>query len=260
MSARIHTVSADFWNFRGSFKVGGVLEVGTHASLVRLANGNFIFLDAYSLGSAARRKVNELTDGGARLEAILNLHPFHTIHVRKMHELYPEADLYGTERHHSKFPDLPWADARTEDPALHEQFADDLDFSVPAGVDFIPSNESLHFSSVLAYHRASKTIHSDDTLMYAQLPLLMRWSSLHDSVSFHPTLSKTLERRSGAVEDFRTWANDLIERWRDAENLCAAHTAALLATDNSGDSIHDRMLVALAKIEPVLKSHEKRFG
>lgn len=260
MNARVHNVSEDFWNFRGSFKIGGVLDVGTHASLVRLASGNFVFLDSYTLSSAARRKVDELTGGGSKLEAIVNLHPFHTIHVGKMHEMYPEAVLYGTERHHTKFPDLPWADARTEDPALHKQFADDFDFSVPAGVDFIPTNENLHFSSVLAFHRASKTIHSDDTLMYAQLPLLMRWSSMHDAVSFHPTLSKTLERRPGAVKDFRQWANDLIERWRDAENLCAAHTAALLATDNHGESIHARMLSALAKVEPVLKSHEKQFG
>lgn len=260
MSARSIQVSDDFWNFRGSFKIAGVIDVGTQASLVRLGTGKFVFLDAYSLSAAAKREVDELTDGGEAIEAILNLHPFHTLHVKKMHDLFPQATLYGTARHLSLFPELPWAEIRTEDDALHELYADDFDFSVPRGVDFISSNENLHFSSVLALHRASKTIHSDDTLMYMKLPLLMSWMSMNNSVSFHPTLAKVLERRAGAVQDFRDWANELIERWRHAENLCAAHTATLLGSENRGESIHKRMLQTLEKIEPVLKAHEEKFG
>jgi hypothetical protein len=260
MSARSIQVSDDFWNFRGSFKVAGVLDVGTQASLVRLGSGRFVFLDAYSLSPAARREVDELTNYGEKLEAILNLHPFHTLHVERMNEMYPQATLYGTARHLEKFPELPWADLRTEDPALHKLYAADFDFSVPRGVDFISSNESLHFSSVLALHRASKTIHSDDTLMYVRLPLLMSWMSMNNSVSFHPTLARVLEKRAGAVQDFRDWATELIKRWKHAENLCAAHTAALLAADNRGDSIHTRLLQALEKVEPVLKAHEEKYG
>lgn len=260
MGARAIQVSGNFWNFRGSFKIAGVLDVGTQASLVRLGSGKFVFLDAYSLSPSARREVDELTDGGEQLEAILNLHPFHTLHVERMHEMYPQATLYGTARHLSKFPELPWADLRTEDPALHTLYAPDFDFSVPRGVDFISSNESLHFSSVLVLHRASKTIHSDDTLMYVRLPLLMSWMSMNNSVSFHPTLARVLEKRAGAVQDFRDWATNLIKRWKHAENLCAAHTAALLAADNRGDSIHARLLQALEKVEPVLKAHEEKYG
>jgi len=260
MSAESIQVSENFWNFRGSYKVAGLLDVGTHASLVRLGSGKFVFLDAYSLSPAARREVDELTNFGEHLEAILNLHPFHTLHVRRMNEMYPQATLYGTARHLEKFPDLPWAELRTEDSALHRLYAPDFDFSVPRGVDFISRNESLHFSSVLALHRASKTIHSDDTFMYVRLPLLMSWMSINNSVSFHPTLGKVLERRAGAAQDFRDWANELIERWRHADNLCAAHTANLLAADNSGESIHARLLQALDKVESVLKAHEEKYG
>jgi len=260
MSSAIHQVAEGFWNFRGSFKVGGVLDVGTQASLVRLCSGAFVFLDAYSLSDSARRRVDELTGDGENIEAILNLHPFHTLHVKKMHEMYPDATLYGTARHHDLFPDLPWAEVRTEDAELHQHYAEDFEFSVPEGVDFIPRNENLHFSSVLAYHPASRTIHSDDTFMYAELPLLMRWMSLHNTVSFHPTLAKVLERRAGAVKDFRNWAQDLIERWRDTENLCAAHTTALLSADNTGESIHARLLAALKKVESVLLAHENKYG
>lgn len=260
MAGQILHVAENFWNFRGSYKIGGVIDVGTQASLVRRANGKFIFLDSYTLNAGARRKVSELTDGGEEIEAILNVHPFHTVHVNKMHELYPQATLYGTARHLARFPELPWAETLTEDPALHELFADDFEFSVPRGVDFISANENVHFSSVLVLHRASMTIHSDDTLMYIRLPLPMRMIGLGDSVSFHPTLAKALERRAGAARDFRGWARELIDGWRDAENLCAAHTAALLARENGGESIHTRLEKALNKVDKTLTSHEQKFG
>ena len=259
MTGHILDVADDFWNIRGSYRIGGVIDIGTQASLVRLASGKFVLLDSYTVRGAAKRKIGELTRGGKDIEAILNLHPFHTVHVRRVHELYPHATLYGTARHRSRFPGLPWADTCTEDPAFHEQFAEDFDFSVPRGVDFISANENVHFSSVLALHRASMTIHSDDTLMYLRLPALMRMFGLGDAVSFHPTLAKALEKRPGAAEDFRAWANELIERWQDAENLCAAHTAALLARDNRGDSIHTRLVKALDKVNDTLNSHERKY-
>jgi hypothetical protein len=260
MADNMIQVSEDFWNVRGSYKIGGVIDVGTQASLVRLASGKFVFLDSYSLNSATRRKVGELTRDGKDIKAILNVHPFHTVHVRKMHALYPDAKLYGTARHLTRFPDLPWAGKSTEDPALHDRFAGDFEFSVPRGVDFISDDQNVHFSSVLVWHPASKTIHSDDTLMYIRLPGLMRLFGLGDAVRYHPTLAKALEKRAGAATDFREWAAELNDRWADAENLCAAHTGALLGRDNRGESIHDRMARALEKIEGTLKSHEQKWG
>lgn len=260
MANDILDVADDFWNLRGTFRVGGVLDVGTQASLVRLASGKFVFLDSYTLSGAPRRRVNELTGGGENVEAILNLHPFHTMHVRWMHEHYPQARLYGTARHLDRFPDLPWEQQRTEDPALHQAFAEDFDFSVPRGVDFISANEHVHFSSVLVLHRASRSIHSDDTLTYLRLPSVLRMLGLGDQVSFHPTLAKALERRPGAARDFREWARELIDSWRAAENLCAAHLTALLAADNAGATIHARLQKALDKVEPTLTAHERRHG
>lgn len=260
MSGKMIHVAENFWNIRGSFKIGGVIDVGTHVSLVRLASGKFVFLDSYALDSATRRKVAELTDGGKNIEAILNLHPFHTVHVKQMHEWYPGAALYGTVRHRERFSDLPWAEIRCQDEALHEKYAADFDFSVPRGVDFISDNQNVHFSSVLVLHRTSMTIHSDDTLTYLRMPLPMRLLGLGDTVSFHPTLGKALEKRAGAAQDFRDWANEMIEQWKDAENLCAAHTAALLGRENNGKSIHDRLLKALDKVSATLESHEKKYG
>ena len=260
MSDDIIEVADGFWNFRGSFRIGGVIDVGTQSALVRLANGRFVLLDSYTLNRAARRLVSEQTEGGEQLEAVINLHPFHTMHVRAIHELYPQALHFGTARHHDKFPDLPWAGTRSEDPALHAKYAGDFDFTVPRGVDFISADDNVHFSSVLAYHRASETLYSDDTLMYLRLPQLARFFGLGDSVSFHPTLAKALERRPGAAKDFRDWADELIKNWGAAKNLCAAHTAPLLAEKNRGESIRERLQAALRRTEKTLATHEQKWG
>lgn len=260
MAARLLKISDDYWNIRGSFKIGGVVDIGTHASLVRRPNGKFVFLDAYTLDEDAQREVDELTDGGAAIEAILNLHPFHTVHVSRVHQRYPDASLYGTARHRSKFPDLPWEDLVTEDARLHERFAGEFEFSVPRGVDFISSNEHIHFSSVLVMHRDSGTIHSDDTYMVYRLPAPMRGLGLDDRLSFHPTLARALEKRPGAAAEFRAWAEELNQRWGDARTLCAAHLAVLTADESDGGSLQPRMEMALRRVGRTLKRHEHRYG
>ena len=236
-----------------------MLNIGTHASLVRRANGKFVLLDAYTLEGEVKEQVDALTQDGAELEAIINLHPFHTVHVVKVHQQYPNAKLFGTQRHVSKFPQLPWQSALTESAECAALFADDFEFSVPAGVDFISSNEHLHFSSVMAYHKSSKTIHADDTLMYLRLPGLLG-KIKPPEVAFHMTLAKTLQQRAHAAEEFRRWARQLAEQWRAAENLCAAHSAALQGIENSSKSIASRILIALHKVEKTLRSHEEKFG
>jgi hypothetical protein len=246
-------VADDFLNIRGSFKVGGLIDVGTQCSLVRRASGKFVFLDSYTLSGKVQRDVDALTNGGNDVEAILNLHPFHTVHVRAMHQRYPKARLYGTARHLSRLPDLPWEKTRTEQARLHKLFEEDFEFSVPRGVDFISANENVHFSSVLVLHRASRTIHVDDTLMYVRLPLPARVLGFRDVLLFHPTLRQALEKRKGAGQDFREWAEELAAGWRDAENLCAAHTTALTAAQNRGASVHDRILAALEKVAGTLR-------
>ena len=258
MSSKLLQIADNFWNIRGSFKVAGFIDIGTQASLVKLASGKFVFLDSYTLSGSVLREVDQLTDNGKNVVAVLNLHPFHTIHVNWMFEHYPDASHFGTARHLSKFPDLSWQPTCTEDPASHAMFAADFEFSVPRGVDFISDDENVHFSSVLSYHPSSRTIHVDDTLMYIRLPLLMRFFGLPDALSFHPTLAKVLEKREGAVQDFRNWFGELAENWQSVENLCAAHTTSLIAQKEL--SIHGRMLKAIVKVEKTLNTHESKYG
>lgn len=260
MSNKILQIADNFWNIRGSFKIAGLIDIGTQASLIRRENGKFVLLDSYTFKGAVLSELNELTNAGKDVEDVINLHPFHTIHVPWMHENFPHARHYGTARHLAKFPELEWQKARTEDAQLHTMFANDFDFSIPRGVDFISDDENVHFSSVLAFHRSSRTIHVDDTLMYIRLPLLMRFFGLTDVMSFHPTLAKVLEKRQGAAQDFTQWAEDLAENWQDAENLCAAHTATLINQNENAVSIHERLLKALGKVHSTLKAHQDKFG
>jgi len=260
MADHMIEVADGFWNIRGTFRVAGVLNVGTQSSLVRLAGGKYVLLDCCELRGDVARQVDDLTGGGLDLEAILNLHPFHTVHVQAVHERYPEAPLYGTARHRDRAPGLPWRKRTTDVPALHEQFAGDLAFSVPRGVDFISANENVHFSSVLAFHPGSGTIHSDDTFNYIGPSGLLKLAGMADRVSFHPALAKALQPRADAAAEFRAWAEGLIGAWRAAENLCAAHTAALLGRDNQGPSLHQRLLAALEAVAPTLEAHERKFG
>jgi hypothetical protein len=260
MREHIIQIADDFWNIRGSFRIAGFVDIGTQASLVRRQSGRFLLLDSYTLNGALAEAVDAITGGPDNVEAVLNLHPFHTVHVKAVHRRYPGAKHYGTARHHLRAPELRWQPEKTEDAALHALFADALQFSVPRGVAFISSNEHLHFSSVLALHKASKTIHVDDTLMYVRFPGLVRVLGLTDTLSFHPTLAKVLEPRPGAAKDFRGWAEALIESWGTAENLCAAHTAALQTGRGSGPPLRERLLKALAKVDSTLRAHERKFG
>jgi hypothetical protein len=250
-------VDDGFWNLRGSFKIAGILDIGTHMSLVRRANGRYLALDACGLVPEARALLDEKTRGGEDLDAVLHLHPFHTVYARPLHELYPRAKLYGTARHHAQLAGLPWEPLRTEDPALHAHFADDLDFTVPRGVDFIAPDPEVHFSSVLAIHRATETLHVDDTLLYARLPWPLRLFG-DDATRFHLTLDRALRREPGAAGEFRRWARELIERAGSVRNLCAAHTSVLLAKSNRGLPIAARLEDALRRAESTLRAHERK--
>ncbi len=60
---------------RGAFRVGGIFNIGTHMSLVRLADGRYVLLDACLLDAPARSFIDDQTGGGEKLAAIIHLHP-----------------------------------------------------------------------------------------------------------------------------------------------------------------------------------------
>lgn len=247
----------DFWNFRGSFKIAKVVDIGTHMSLVRRRNGRFLALDSYDLGEDHREHLLALTDGGKLVDAIINVHPFHTLHCAALHSLLPGARLIGTRRHHKERADLPWEPGVIEDAATQAEFAEDLEFSIPRGVDFISADDKVHVASVVVRHRASGIVHVDDTINVLDPPALLSAILPGPRLRFHPMLSKALQQRSGAADDYARWARDLARDWADTRTVCTAHSAVRTLDPGGWET---EILGALDDVGKTLDSHRATYG
>jgi hypothetical protein len=253
MTERIVHTGPGFWNLRGDFRLGGVVNIGTQCSLVALSDGGFALLDAYAWGDAVDAEMRALTHDGQDIRYILNLHPFHTVHVAALHERLPHAELFGTARHKAQRPELPWAELTTDDVRLHERFADDLAFSVPRGVDLISADDKVHFSSILALHPASRTLHVDDTLVFLRVPLVDAALGSPGHLRFHPTLAQALQPGAQAATAFRAWARELADRCHDIDTVCTAHLHVWRHAQDG--AVRDAILSALDRVEKTLAAH-----
>lgn len=249
-------LAESFWNFRGSFKVAKVFDVGTHMSLVRKADGQFTLIDSYAVSGDEREALMSLTNNGRAIDTIINVHPFHTLHCTFAHEIAPHARLYGTQRHREQVPELPWERDVMEDPATQALF-DDLDFSVPAGLDLVTADDSVHASSVLVRHRPSGIVHVDDTLMVLAAPGMLGHILPQSRLRFHPMLAKALQQRPGAADDFAAWARALAHDWATTRIVCAAHSAVRQLEPGGW---HGELTHALSAIRKPLDHHCAQHG
>ena len=134
-----------------------------------------------------------------------------------------------------------------------EIFADDLSFSMPAGIDYISQNESVHAGSLLAWHSASRTLHVDDTINLIPVPRLLKRFFPKPRVFLHPTTSKALLPETGAVRDLRNWVQELAAQCHDLRHLCAAHSG--LRSFQPGE-FSQELLAAFHRIEDKLNRTE----
>src|SRR5690606_23961426 len=125
------------WNLRGSHRIGGLLDIGTQMSVARRPDGRLVVVDGIAPDDDQARALTALTGDGALVDAVVHVHPFHTLHVEALHRRFPRAALYGTARHRERLPSLPWREAPVEDWGDGHPLADVFDLSVPAGVDFV---------------------------------------------------------------------------------------------------------------------------
>ena len=223
MSDKIYDLGSGFWNIQGSHKMGGVLDIGTQCSLVQLASGNFVFLDSYTLTDEVRAQIMALTDRGQKVEAVLNLHPFHTVHCERMASDFPQAIFYGSARHRKQVPQVQWSEDNVESDAVAERYPE-LRFSLSQGIDYISANENIHAGSLLAYHPASQSLHVDDTFMSPPSKLL---KALLPELMLHPTTKKALTSAPDAGEQYCQWATELAHQWRHTRHFCAAHSGII---------------------------------
>ncbi|CAF4418165.1 unnamed protein product [Rotaria magnacalcarata] len=138
-------------------------------SFIQLHSGKFLVIDTIELNDKLRQEINHLTDNGDKIEAVIGTHPFHTLSFPAFYESYPNAAYYGTPRHLRRLTHIPWI-GNLHDCDVRKKWEPDVELRFPAGAEFInPQPESSnHFSSVFVYHRASATLHVDDTIIYAE--------------------------------------------------------------------------------------------
>lgn len=105
------------------------------------------------------------------------------------------------------------------------------------GAEFInPQPESSnHFISVFVYHPASRTLHVDDTIMYAEKPgfLLRLFGFKGGAMAFHPSIkSAGLHPTAEAPYLFRDWMRNVLRDW-PFENICCAHLGVKVGGANA---------------------------
>ncbi|MDE0877875.1 MAG: hypothetical protein OSB00_04295 [Sphingomonas bacterium] len=250
-------LAEDFWNIRGDFHIARVINVGTHMSLARRPNGRFVLLDSYEAGQADRDALMTLTDGGKAIDAVLNLHPFHTLHCGFIQGLLPHVRLIGTRRHHEQCPDLNWDPALIEKAETQREFADAFDFSMPAGVDFVSDDPAVHVGSVLARHRTGRIVHADDTFNILDLPWPIDKLMSGPTIRFHPKLAAGLEKRAGAADDYVRWATDLGHDWANTQIVATAHNSIARMADQG---FATAIAQALAAASDTIDDHRRKYG
>lgn len=246
MSDEIHDLGSGFWNIRGSFKIGGVVNIGAQCSLVRLQSGRFIFLDSYTLTDEIRTQIMALTNDGQDVEAVLNVHPFHTVHCAQMAKDFPQAIFYGSSRHAEEVPEVAWANDLVESEAVAQRYPE-LAFSIPKGIYYIAPDEKVHAGSLLVYHSASRSLHVDDTFMTPPLKLL---DAVLPEVLLQPDTEKALKNEPNAGKQYCDWATQLAHDWHDVRHFCAAHTHMI---DFDAGEFTDALLKAIDKARPKLE-------
>ena len=246
-----------FWNIRGVHRLAGVLDIGTQMSLVQRSDGGFVVIDGCELDDAQRASVMALTGNGERVDTVVHVHPFHTLHVEATHRLFPDATLHGTARHHQRAPSLPWSQTPVEEWKHDHLLADLFDLSVPDGVDFVAADDRVHVASVLVHHRQTGIVHVDDTINVIAAPGLLRRVLPTSSLRMHPMLGRALQNKAGAADAYAAWARALADRWADTRIVCAAHSA-IRHLPSGGFSTE--VASALERMSGTLAGHRCLYG
>ena len=124
------------------------------------------------------------------------------------------------------------------------------------GAEFVSPQPDLsnHFVSVFVYHPASRTLHVNDTIIFADKPrLLLKLFGFKDgAITFHPSIrSSGLYSTREAPYLFRDWMHRLLRDW-PFENICCAHFGIKI-----GDA-HANVVALLEGTEPLFDKLSKK--
>jgi hypothetical protein len=153
----IDEIGPDFYQLRGKFLVaGGLIDIKTHMSFVRLGNGRFIVIDTCDTSNeSVIKEINLLTRDGELIDAVLATHPYHTVYFRQFYYKYPRAKYYGAPRHLEIIPEIPWAGS-LNDESVRDLWEPEIEIRIPAGADFVNTTADNHFISAFVFHPKSK--------------------------------------------------------------------------------------------------------
>jgi len=255
---RIMDLGNGFYNIRTSFKIfKGILDIGTHMSLIRLQSGGFVAFDTVPLDPELKQEIDNLTDQGRNLIAVVATHPFHTLAFPAFYSAYPNPIYIGTPRHVKTVKGIPWNSADVTSSEIQKRWSPEIEMRIPAGSEFnAPLPESSnHFNSLWVFHLASRTIHIDDTVMYFENPgkILKLAGKKNDLMEFHMSMAGPgLYSAPDAPGLFKSWAQSVLVDW-DFDNMCCAHIGRKIG------GAKEALRVALQNAEPIFKKLEKKY-
>jgi hypothetical protein len=234
---RLKAFGDSFWNIRAEFRLKKIIDIGTHMSIVRLRNGKFLVIDTVPLEDGLKEEIDELTNHGENIEAVIATHPFHTLAFPPFYHAYPKALYYGTPRHLRIQKEIPWAGNIQEHLSKWE---DEVHMRIPDGSEFVQPlpEESNHFNAVLNI--------SDPNF-------LLRIAGVRaNDLFFHPSVKGPgLYPTPEAPDQFKAWLENVIRDW-DFDNICVAHK------DNLIGGAKEKMITALANLQPTLDKLKER--
>lgn len=219
-------VGTRFWNIRGQFKIAHIIDIGTHMSIIGLRNGRYLVIDTIPLDDHLKQQIDQLTDYGNKIEAVLATHPFHTLAFPGFYRTYPNVRYYGTPRHLRVLPEIKWA-GDVHDCNVRGLWSPEVEMRIPDGAEFVAPvpEKTNHFSGLFVFHQDSRILHIDDTIFIANQPgFLMKIAGFrHGDMSFHPTIKGSgLFQTPEAPYQFRDFIIGIIRDW-DFDSICAAH-------------------------------------
>jgi hypothetical protein len=228
--------------------VAGLIDIGNHMSLLRLQNNKYLVIDTVPLNPVIKQAIDEVTNKGEFIEAVVATHPFHTLAFRGFYKEYPNVPYYGCPRHLRVIPEIPWAGNILD---VRCKWSPEVEMRVPAGSEFVnPLPERTnHFNGVFVFHAASRTIHNDDTIMIGSHPgILLKLAGFrHGAMSFHPSIKGPgLLPTPEAPYQFKAFIEDIIRDW-DFDNIAVAHMG------NKVGGAKEALREVLIKAEPLFK-------
>jgi hypothetical protein len=254
---RIVQIGPNFFNIRTSFKVfKGLVDIGTHMSLIRLANGTFIAIDTVPLDVGLRQEIDALTDNGRNIVAVIATHPFHTLAFPDFFAAYSTPEYIGTPRHIRNLKTIPWSQFDVMSDEVQKRWSPEIEMRIPAGAEFrnpLPEMTN-HFNSVWVYHKESRTIHVDDTVMYFHNPSgLLKFAKKPDTMEFHISLpGPGLYPAPDAPALFKHWVQSVLADW-DFDNMVCAHTGAKIG--GAKEALRHTLEKAEPTFEKLVKKH-----